>query len=99
MDAMDDGYDGIRIKMGDRDREAIKALQAVTFVPGTNPKRFVAQMAALATDPKAMWTPKQYHYLWDLVYHFRKQIHDDGLIAEGEREHNSPMRYGTPEPV
>ena len=91
---MNDGYDGIRIKMGDRDRDAITVLMGVTFVPGTNAKRFVRQMSALSADPAATWTPKQHEYLWDLVYHFRRQITDEKLIAEGQAVHNSPGHRG-----
>ncbi len=80
--------------MVDRDREAIKALTGVTFPPGSNAKWFVRQMSALSADPAAMWTPKQHEYLWDLVYHYRRQIADEKLIAEGQAVHNSLRHRG-----
>ena len=52
-----------------------KALSRCRFLPGSNAKRFVRDMARLASDnPDQELTEKQRKYLDDLFHSYRRQI-------------------------
>lgn len=64
---------------------AIAALQGVTFVPASGPKRF-ARDIAYATE----LSPRQDKYLWWVTYRFRRQIRDKEIV-EYARLHMVPL--------
>lgn len=59
--------------------EAIKAIGGVTFCPGIPTKRFARQIQG-STE----LTDAQRKYLWGIVWRFRRQIADKGLVERGK---------------
>jgi hypothetical protein len=69
------------VKMSERDCEAVAALNACVFLPGSYNKRFAGSMASAAASTKVI-TKKQRLNLWRLVYRYRRQIEDQSFIGE-----------------
>jgi hypothetical protein len=60
--------------------DSIKALSRCTFLPGSNAKRFVRNMAAAAEHrPEIDLTDKQAKYLADLIRMYRRQLAGNGF--------------------
>lgn len=76
--------------MTERELDIIKALQFVTFTPGSAPKRFARDMDGRAhRDPAAALSPKQSQYLECLAWRFRRQI-PEKLIPTTKPQDVSP---------
>lgn len=62
------------------EQRALMALGRVSFPPATVSKRFAREMQ-LAKE----LTEKQRKFLWRIVYHFRRQVHDADVLEEMQR--------------
>ncbi len=72
-----------RTPMTDLEVRAACALARCTFVPGSSPKSFARNMAAIAGGSKQI-TEGQRAYLWSAVWHFRRQIKDKDVLVMAE---------------
>lgn len=70
--------------MTERELEAAAALSRCKFGVGTWDKSFVRSLETLTrTNPRL--TDKMRWHMWRLVYRYRRQIHNAGLIQEATR--------------
>jgi hypothetical protein len=63
---------------------AIGLLNGCTFQVGSFDKRFVRDLAALPDKETRELTEKQIHYLWKLVYKYRRQHGNKWFTAHAE---------------
>jgi uncharacterized protein (TIGR02996 family) len=75
-----------RIPLDEMDRQAVKLLSGVTYLPGSYAKRFARDVQSITT-----MTPKQYRFIWHLAYRFRRQIKSMAVNAEALR--CGPWKY------
>ena len=71
--------------VSDLERRALMALDRVKFPRGTGSKRFAREMQGA---PKM--TDGQRRFMWTICWHFRRQIGDEEVKAEGARWRKLP---------
>ena len=64
---------------------AIRKLKGINYATGCGHSGFANSLLIKVQNKDLTITDKQAAYLWWLVYHYRRQINDRGLIALAER--------------
>lgn len=71
--------------MSEDEIEAIKHLNKIRYNPGAGHADFANSMLGKIEQKDFEISEKQTAYLWHILYHYRRQIDDRGLVALAER--------------
>lgn len=71
------------------DYMAARFLAGCNFAPATWDKRFVLGLSERANERPIALTPKQYLWMWVLLWRYRKSVRVERVRAEAEKRYNA----------
>jgi hypothetical protein len=88
-------YHSEQVALTPMDVEAIRALRACRFLPGSFAKGLARSLYALVDAGAACISVRQKYWLWELCYRYRRQIAGD-VRNEAQRRHEPPKDFRQP---